>query len=536
MPSRQTHSNISVKTNYKTHPGCRRQSYLTGMDKHYLSEPCRERVQVVDLAPGQKLIDRFTIKSLLGRGSYCMVYLASDHMRSMDVALKVVPVTTESDAHQLRHEIQLHSEILDYSHVICQYDIHSAVYEGSILLLISMEYADGGSFRQWLKDNRGNLEKRQSEGVRFFKEACCGVKSLHNVGIVHLDLKPENLLFVGGVLKVSDLGISRFMHDVYTNSQWSRNHSTTSSPGTPAYMSPEQITAPHPDDVDFRADIYSLGIILFEICHPRCRPPFGGSEQQLHHRHLHVPVPALEYADVNEVHVVSRCLQKDPPDRYSGITELINELENGVPDEEVIEEPSKPREHESVEQLWEQACQFVSDNNLKVADRVCSQILNILPEHDDAMHMSKEIQDRYRQAEQFYRAIESSIGCKPLSQLLRLLVKAVDIYPEHPAGNLVQTQLLSVACEYGNSLREGEEAIASGHWREAHTFLEKTQQLNPGFGPIIELVEFVKEVQQRIADTRRDIDTAIEQQDRDRAMLLFRNLDQYVEQIKGIVR
>ena len=106
--------------------------------RYYISEPNQGPGLTVNLQPGQKLFDsRYTIKSFLGRGSVSTVYLADDNMRSMQVALKVVAVASESVANRLKQEIDLHSKVFDYKHVIRVYDIHSAPYRGIALLLIS---------------------------------------------------------------------------------------------------------------------------------------------------------------------------------------------------------------------------------------------------------------------------------------------------------------------------------------------------------------------------------------------------------------
>ena len=279
----------------------------------------------MNLKPDEKLLDRFIIESRIGQGSFSTVYLAYDDIKSMEVAVKVVPVTSGAVARQLKEEMYLHSRVNEYAHVVRVYDIHSTVHHGLDLLLVSMEYAEGGSFRQWLVQNKDNFQKRQSEGLYYFKQVCKGIQDLHKAGIVHQDIKPENLLFMQGILKVADLGLSRCIHNVQKNN--SRYYQGNAVPGTPAYLSPEQIMAAHPDDIDLRSDIYSLGVIGFEICHPRCRPPFGGTDQQILERHLHVPAPALENSEAHVVRVIAKCLQKTATDRYATVAELRDDLE-----------------------------------------------------------------------------------------------------------------------------------------------------------------------------------------------------------------
>jgi len=461
----------------------------SGSNKYYLTEPCNGPDLTVNLKPGQKLLDRFTIKSCLGRGSFSTVYLASDSMRSIEVALKAAAVGSESVADQLRQEIDLHAKVFDYNHVIRVYDIHSAAYGGVILLLVSMEHANGGSIRQWLTANKINIQKRRSVGLSFFRQICCGVQSLHDAGIVHLDLKPENLLFVDGTVKVSDLGLSRHIHNIQINGDTYHQDNLESSPGTPAYMSPEQFLAPHPNDIDFRSDIYSLGVILFEICHSMCRPPFGGTYQQLRQRHLHVSAPVLEDAEANIARVVAKCLQKNPLNRYATVSEMLDDLEGKT--------NAGQQTTKQVDEMWQQACNLMNAGKLNGAGKLCRQILNISGEHDNAKHMLNEIQDKLRQAQQFYRTIERGIGCKPLDELLELLTEAVDMYPDHPDGRLVQSQLLSITRQYEKAMDEGTQAAANGHWKIAQTSFRRARQFNPVLPSIAQLIESAGEEQLR---------------------------------------
>ena len=461
----------------------------SGNNKYYLSEPCNGPDLTVDLKPGQKLLDRFTIKSCLGRGSFSTVYLASDNMRSIEVALKAAVVDSESVANQLKQEIDLHAKVFDYRHVIRVYDIHSAPYGGVALLLVSMEYADGGSFRQWLMANKNNVQKRRSAGLSFFGQACCGVQSLHDAGIVHLDLKPENLLFVDGTIKISDLGLSRHIHNIQITDNTYRRDNLECSLGTPAYMSPEQYLAPHPDDVDFRADIYSLGVILFEMCHSRCRPPFGGTYQQLRERHLHVSAPVLGNVKTNVARVVAKCLQKNPASRYATVSEMVDDLEGRT--------DTQPRNSERIDEMWRQACNLLDTGKLNDAGKLCRQILSNSSEHNNAKHMLNEIQDKFRQAQQCYRTIERGIGCKSLDELLELLTEAVDIYPDHPDGRLIQSRLLSMTRQYEKAMDEGTQAAANGHWKIAQTSFRRARQFNPVLPSIAQLIESAGEEQLR---------------------------------------
>ena len=117
-----------------------------------------------------------------------------------------------------------------------------------------------------------------------------------------------------------------------------------------------------------------------------------------------------------------------------------------------------------------------------------------------------------------------------------LLAEAVEIYPGHPDGHLPQTQLLSMADEYKDVMNNGIEAFSKGRWQKAQANFERASQLNPCVPTIIRLIDFLIEVQQQVATTRSVIDTALGQGNARKAMYLARQLDRYLDQIKGLVR
>ncbi len=162
-------------------------------------------------------IDRFVMRVELGRGSHGAVWLARDTVRSEDVAVKVVGVgagRSGTTGSQLNHELSAYAKITDFAHVLRVHEIFTAPWGAVELLLLSMEYADGGSWRKWLKSRNGDWQARRSQGRLYFKQACLGVQAIHTVGEVHRDIKPDNLLLVNDVLKVADFGGSGPAHVV----------------------------------------------------------------------------------------------------------------------------------------------------------------------------------------------------------------------------------------------------------------------------------------------------------------------------------
>ena len=286
----------------------------------------------VPLSEGEELLGRFTIKNRLGVGGFGSVYQAHDREHGSDVALKVVVAgsgQTQAAAEQLRQELRLRDRINDFTHIIRTYDIHTVDYKGLSFVILPMEYAEEGSLRSWLNKNKHNREHRVSEGLELFRQACFGVKAIHNAGLVHLDLKPENVLLCKDgnkiIVKVSDFGISRNVE------HFSKNVSsvTQASLGTPYYMSPEQIHTARQKDVGPKADIYSLGVILFEILDGD--PPFDDSGVGIKSKHLEEEPPKLKNIKENITSVVYKCLAKKPSERAGNVDAVLDGLRENIP-------------------------------------------------------------------------------------------------------------------------------------------------------------------------------------------------------------
>ncbi len=270
--------------------------------------------------------DRYKVRKPLGVGGFGSVYAVHDSYIDEEMALKVV-VAAEGEgraqraAEQILHEFKLRKRIDDTSHIIKAEDPRPCEYKNLSLILLPMELADGGSMRNWLSANK-DVEKRRKQGLELFKQACLGVKALHDAGLVHLDIKPENILLVEGKAKITDFGIGRFAGSGFESNP---NQLLRQGVGTPQYMSPEQFHTARQKDIGSVSDIYSLGLVLYEILDGSL--PFDGSPTELREKHLHTPPKPLAGTVEKWWAVVARCLAKDPPKRYPDIERLIKDLD-----------------------------------------------------------------------------------------------------------------------------------------------------------------------------------------------------------------
>ncbi|MDM8008448.1 MAG: serine/threonine-protein kinase [Phycisphaerae bacterium] len=474
-------------------------------------------------------LGRFRVQRHLGHGSLADVYLARDTACDQDVAIKVVQVAPgdKAAAARLQCERSLCGLIRDHSHVVRVYDIHPIQLGGAELLVLSMEYADGGSLRDWLRDHRDNWQNRRVQAQDCFRQICEGVRVIHESGLVGLDLKPENVLLVGGVWKIADFSASSSMAcEVAIQMHVVGRATGQLERGTPVYSSPEQFRGVRGGNVDARADIYSLGIILYELLHPESQPPFVGSDAQLQNLHKTATLPSLPGASPTETRVVGRCLCKNPAERYRDVNELLEDLESSVTPSDTDEAGQ-----EGAATTWRDACQCMEEGRFDHAQRLCQHLLERHPNHAEAKGLAEELQARNRLAEELYATIEDSLDKRSLDDLCSLLYEAANTYPEHPAGRLVQIKLQLKARHYRVAMQEGRDAINHRDWFRALTWFERARQLSPGACEPELAVRLVSSVVTQIQETRQRINQAVAVGDRERAMSLARELDDYIARI-----
>jgi serine/threonine-protein kinase len=265
--------------------------------------------------------DRYVVERELGRGGMATVYLAHELRHRRQVALKVLHagLALELGAERFLREIETAAR-LQHPHILPVFD--SGQDDGR--LWFTMPYVEGESLRDRLQ--RGPLPL--AEAARVAREASHALHYAHQHGVVHRDVKPENILLTrDGSTLVADFGIAR-------SAQGGDSRLTTAGIvlGTPSYMSPEQASGEVA--VDGRSDVYSLGCVLYEMI--AGRPPFTGSTPQaVVARHLTEPAPALRTGGRRVppavAGAVARAMAKSPGDRFATAAELAAALDRAGP-------------------------------------------------------------------------------------------------------------------------------------------------------------------------------------------------------------
>ncbi len=258
---------------------------------------------------------RYKVLGTLGKGGMGEVFRAFDNELDGEVALKIVNDEQDASLARFRREIALSRKVTN-PNVLRVYDLGE--HEG--LRFLSMEYVDGEDLGAMLKrEGRLSLER----ALALFRQVCVGLAAAHEQGVVHRDLKPQNVLVdKADHVRVADFGIARSIGD-------SGLTATGAQIGSPAYMSPEQVKG---DATDERSDIYSLGVMLYQLvggATPFQAPtPHAVMEMRLHK----TPKPLREVEPATPAHIdaiCARCLALDPAARYPSVLALLADFDRG---------------------------------------------------------------------------------------------------------------------------------------------------------------------------------------------------------------
>jgi len=270
-----------------------------------------------------KTVSHYRIIEKVGSGGMGMIYKAQDLILDRFIALKFLPphmMASDEDRQRFIQEARAASA-LDHPNICA---IHEIDQTGDGQMYIVMAYYEGETLEDKIKDERLKIK----DVIEYVTQIASGLHNAHQKGIVHRDIKPANIMITGeGIVKILDFGVAKLP----AQSRLTRQSTTL---GTILYMSPEQTRG---EEVDYRTDIWSLGVIIYEILTGQM--PFKGEydsaviysilndkQQPLTSLRPEVPV-AFE-------RIIDKCLEKDPADRYRHADELIRDLQHADKKEE----------------------------------------------------------------------------------------------------------------------------------------------------------------------------------------------------------
>jgi serine/threonine-protein kinase len=274
-----------------------------------------------ELTAGQLFAGRYRIEQILGRGGMGVVYKAVDTQLDETVAIKTLPgdvmQRSPEDLERFKREIRLARKIT-HRNVLRTYDYG----EAESVYFISMEFVRGYTLSE-LSDEVENKQMAPRVAVGVARQICRGLQAAHEQGIIHRDIKPQNVLIDHkGEVKLMDFGIARMAEAPEAMTQ------AGLIVGTPHYMSPEQVQG---KQLDPRSDVYSMGVLIYEMLVGR-RPFESSSLTGVLTAHITEKAkPPIDLRpeigrDINSI--VMKCLEKDPKARYANAGELLHDLDS----------------------------------------------------------------------------------------------------------------------------------------------------------------------------------------------------------------
>ena len=277
------------------------------------------------IEPGMIIEERYELIEKIGSGGMSDVYKAKCHKLNRFVAIKFLKpeyCEDENFIENFRREAQAAAALL-HPNVVSVYDVNET---GGIYYIV-MEYVEGITLKQYI-DKNGKIPVKEATSIAI--QVAQGMEAAHNAGIVHRDIKPANVLISReGKIKVTDFGIARTT---------TANTISEDILGSVRYISPEQARGAR---VDARSDIYSFGIVLYEMV-TGTLPFDGDSSVSIALKHIQENVPPASEADpdlpLGIVKIIEKCTQKKPERRYQKTSFLISDMKKSLvtPDEDFV--------------------------------------------------------------------------------------------------------------------------------------------------------------------------------------------------------
>lgn len=271
---------------------------------------------------GAVLSDRYELLNKIGTGGMAMVYKAHDRVLDRNVAIKILRQSYESESKIVENFIKeaRSSASLVHPNVVSVYDV--CEYDG--LNYMVMELVDGITLKEYIKQNP---RMPWQEACDYAIQIGQGIQAAHERGIIHRDIKPQNIIMApGGVLKVTDFGIAKAMES-------DKTIAGGTAMGSVHYISPEQARGGY---TDFRSDIYSLGIVLYEMLSGRV--PFDGDspvsvalmhieEEPVNVKCVNLDVPA------DLAYITMKAMAREQSKRYQNTNQMLEDLRAVLADE-----------------------------------------------------------------------------------------------------------------------------------------------------------------------------------------------------------
>jgi serine/threonine protein kinase len=314
-----------------------------------------------------KKIGKYEIIEEIGSGGMGVVYRAHDPVLGRDVAIKlIVAKSMDPEMRERFYREARASGKLQHENLAIVYDVGEI--EGRPYIV--MEYLKGKDLGAIIK---AKTPLTLPQKLDYSRQICKGLAFVHSENIIHRDIKPENIMIVdGGKVKILDFGIARPVSSKLTQAG--------TRVGTPWYMSPEQIKG---DGIDKRSDIFSFGVLLYELL--TYRRPFEGDDTTVMYKIVHEEPPPIQLDDVEMQEelkaLLAKCLAKSANDRYNSFAEVMSALEQAE---------TKWADQQRIKTLLAEAKTLTLQRNFQQALTRFDEILRLDPENAEAKTRRQE--------------------------------------------------------------------------------------------------------------------------------------------------
>ncbi|MFJ2187475.1 serine/threonine-protein kinase [Kitasatospora sp. NPDC087861] len=295
---------------------------------------------------GEVLDGRYRLDALLGRGGFGVVWKATDLRLDREVAVKVLLEEHATDREAIGRFVREARTAggLSNPHIVTVHDYGRVATGAGETHYLVLELVRGRALSAVLKDGVPD----QEVALKWMRQVCKALDAAHRSGIVHRDIKPENVMIDGGgKAKVLDFGIARLL------TQSAVLTSTGNVVGTVPYLAPECWSGAA---VDGRADLYALGVMLYELCAGR-RPFRATSAAEYMYKHLEETPPRVRSTDPALADLVAGLLAKRPADRPATAVEVLERLRRIRPGVLRPDDPSPEQLRRRADQAWQRGAQ-----------------------------------------------------------------------------------------------------------------------------------------------------------------------------------
>ena len=445
----------------------------------FISGPAGITVESPSILPSDITMPGIEVRHIISRSGKATVMLAHHKDEQRDVALKVTRIPTPSrevitDA--LEREMRI-CQLLPASPLVLPTErLHYVSNsEGVLFGVIEMSYADGGSLREQINQRHDDAIARRQQAVPIFRALCTGLGQIHDVGISHLDIKPENILFRHGNLTIADFGAAVLL-PMRATPETDKCALSLPSPatGTSEYMSPERWTGRAPGSVDERADIYSSGAVFWELLSLKGAPPFDGSPRRLARMHAEAPVPEIEGVPDGLINIIRKCMAKRAADRYRHMDELLDALDEAEAVSKFVETAAEAK----VGTIRQAVTDAFAEKDWSRAARWCERLLAVLPCDELAEEVMAYVGKQRAEADALYQAIANEQDRANLTEAVCIMTHAMDCFPGHPLESVTAIRLARQATAFRESLDACVDAALAGDFAIARRLAARALDLN----------------------------------------------------------